>query len=91
MYQAWDPVLDREVALKVPHPGLLADEENKQRYLREPKAAGRLRHPNIVPVFEAGFEGESLYSTSPPPSLRARRWKRRSETHRQLTSAMWPR
>lgn len=64
VYQAWDPVLDREIALKVPHAGLLADEENKQRYLREPKAAGRLRHPNIVPVFEAGFEGEALYIAS---------------------------
>jgi predicted Zn finger-like uncharacterized protein len=64
VYQAWDPVLDREIALKVPHAGLLADEENKQRYLREPKAAGRLRHPNIVPVFEAGFEAESIYIAS---------------------------
>ena len=64
VYQAWDPVLDRDIALKVPHAGLLVDEENKQRYLREPKAAGRLRHPNIVPVFEAGFEAESLYIAS---------------------------
>ena len=64
VYQAWDSVLDREVALKVPHAGLLADAENKLRFLREPKAAGRLRHPNIVPVFEAGFEAESLYIAS---------------------------
>lgn len=64
VYHAYDSVLDREVALKVPHTGLLADEENKQRYLREPKAAGRLRHPNIVPVFEAGFDSDSLYIAS---------------------------
>ncbi len=64
VYRAWDPLLERLVALKVPHPGMLSDEENKQRYLREPKAAAKLRHPNIVPVFDASLDGENLYIAS---------------------------
>jgi len=61
VYHAYDPVLHREVALKVPHEGALQSDREKTRYLREPKAAAQLRHPNIVPVFDASCEGDTLY------------------------------
>ena len=64
VYRAYDPMLDREVALKVPHAGKLDSERAKQRFLREAKAAAKLRHPNIVPVYEAGREGETYYIAS---------------------------
>ncbi|MEQ9407033.1 MAG: WD40 repeat domain-containing serine/threonine-protein kinase [Fuerstiella sp.] len=53
VYQAYDPLLDREVALKVPR---LIDNDptTYDRFLHEAKAAARLRHPNIVAVFECG-------------------------------------
>jgi WD40 repeat protein len=64
VYRAYDPLLEREVALKVPHPGALESEQDKARYMREPKAAAQLRHPNIVPIFDAGFDGEHFFIAS---------------------------
>ena len=55
VYQAYDPRLDRDVALKVLK---LADpgERVMQRFFREARAAARLSHPNIVAVHDAGSE-----------------------------------
>lgn len=56
VYRAYDPQLDRVLALKVP---LFGDDERQKgaRFRSEAKAAGRLRHPNIVPVFDSGKIG----------------------------------
>jgi len=64
VYQAYDPVLAREVALKVPHPGRFENDEDKARVLREAKASARLHHPHIVPVYDAGGDGQSFYIAS---------------------------
>jgi WD40 repeat protein/tRNA A-37 threonylcarbamoyl transferase component Bud32 len=64
VYRAFDPVLDREVALKVPCAAALESREARARFLREPKAAAHLRHPNIVPIFEAGSDGDRYYIAS---------------------------
>jgi WD40 repeat protein len=63
VYRAYDPVLDREVALKVPT--FPPDQPDKvARFLGEAKAAARLRHPNIVAVFETGQAGNDYYIAS---------------------------
>ena len=64
VYRARDPLLDREVALKVPHASTLQSETRRARVLTEAKAAAQLRHPNIVPVYEAGRDGETYYIAS---------------------------
>ena len=64
VYRAVDPTLDREVALKVPHPEFQRDEKAVSRFLREAKAAARLHHPHIVTVYEAGTDGETSYIAS---------------------------
>ena len=64
VYQAYDPLLDREVALKVPHLSRLQNEEDRTRTAREAKAAAQLRHPNIVPVYDAGVDGDRFYIAS---------------------------
>jgi predicted Ser/Thr protein kinase len=56
VYQAYDPRLDRDVALKVlkqADPG----ERAMQRFFREARAAARLSHSNIVGVHDAGCDG----------------------------------
>ena len=64
VYRAYDPQLEREVALKVPNPGVMTDAKRAERFLREAKAAARLRHPHIVPVFDAGKDGDQYYIAS---------------------------
>ncbi|WP_439625012.1 protein kinase domain-containing protein [Gemmata sp.] len=58
VWRAYDSRLDREVALKVPHPALLGSAEALERFDREARSAARLRHPGIVCVHEvATVEG----------------------------------
>jgi WD40 repeat protein len=64
VYRAYDPQLDREVALKVPNPGMLGGARAVERFLREARAAARLRHPHIVPVHDAGHDGSRHYIAS---------------------------
>ena len=60
VYRAYDPVLDRDVALKVPKL-VTHDEHRLDSFFREAKAAARLRHPNIVAVFESGKVDDFYY------------------------------
>jgi eukaryotic-like serine/threonine-protein kinase len=64
VYLVRDPVLDRDVALKVPRPEMLVTAEARQRFTREAHAAAVLDHPNIVPVYEAGELGSVAYIVS---------------------------
>ena len=52
VWKARDMILDRIVALKIPHSGLLTAAEELERFGREARAAAQLRHPGIVPVHE---------------------------------------
>ncbi len=63
VFRAYDPQLDRMLALKVP---LFSQEEKQKaaRFQAEAKAAGRLRHPNIVPTFDSGRVGDQFYIAS---------------------------
>lgn len=60
VYLAWDPRLEREVAVKTLH-FAAADPRQNAALLAEARAVSRLRHPGIVPVFEAGEEQGDLY------------------------------
>ena len=52
VYLAFDTVLQREMAIKVPHQS--ADSVVRERLQREASTAAKLRHPNICPVFDVG-------------------------------------
>jgi WD40 repeat protein len=64
VYRAFDPQLDREVALKVPQSGAMETPRQVERFMREAKAAAQLRHPHIVPVYDAGKDGPHYYIAS---------------------------
>ena len=55
IYKAHQPRLNRVVAIKVIHAAELAGEAARRRFESEMRTAGRLNHPNIVPVFDTGM------------------------------------
>jgi serine/threonine protein kinase len=60
VYLARDPHLQREVAIKTLH-FLRADQKQNAVLLSEARMVSQLRHPNIVPIFEAGEQDGDLY------------------------------
>jgi tetratricopeptide (TPR) repeat protein len=60
VFRGHDPVLGREVAIKVMSVGH-ADAELLQRFQREAQSAARLNHPNIITVYDFGDEDGKLY------------------------------
>lgn len=60
VYQAYDPQLERLIALKVPTFGT-QDGKKAKRFQEEAKAAAQLRHPHIVPTFESGRIGNQFF------------------------------
>jgi predicted Ser/Thr protein kinase len=53
VWLAHDTELDRKVALKVLRPALAGDDTAQARLLREARAMAKLRHPNVITVFDA--------------------------------------
>jgi serine/threonine protein kinase len=63
VYGAYDPRLDRRVALKLLHPESerAATAEGRASLLREARSMARLSHPNVVAVYDAGEIGGEVY------------------------------
>ena len=61
VYKAYQPSMDRFVAVKVML-GHLADDDNFiERFKREAQAVGRLRHPHIIHIFDFGIQDDIYY------------------------------
>jgi eukaryotic-like serine/threonine-protein kinase len=64
VYEGWDPIIARRVAIKTVKLPDNADPETEEalaRFRREAQAAGRLTHPNIVAVFDYGETNDLAY------------------------------
>ena len=65
VYRAFDPYINREVAVKVAMAEALKDKDTGERFRKmffnEAHTAGMLRHPNILDIFDAGVDGDSCY------------------------------
>jgi serine/threonine protein kinase len=60
VFRAFDPRLQRIVALKVQRAGGFASEEEVQRFLHEARSAAALKHPAIVSLYETGQTAEGV-------------------------------
>jgi hypothetical protein len=58
VWSAWDPELERRVALKLVK---VSSRESRDRMLREGQLLARLSHPNVVPIFDVGEMGDQIY------------------------------
>ncbi|OJH38030.1 tetratricopeptide repeat protein [Cystobacter ferrugineus] len=61
VFAAYDPDLDREVAIKLLKPGAVADAEARGRLVREAQALARLSHPNVAIVHDVGQDGDTVF------------------------------
>jgi eukaryotic-like serine/threonine-protein kinase len=64
VFLAFDPTLNRRVALKIPRPELLDEPDWRRRFLREAHALARLDHPGVVAVLEVGEVDAVCYIAS---------------------------
>ena len=61
VFKAHDPLIDRDVAIKLLPEELAEDETALGRFLAEAKAVGRLNHQNVVSVYDVGQDGKAYY------------------------------
>jgi Tol biopolymer transport system component len=64
VFKAWDPRLERDVAIKLLHPDFAANPDRQKRLVAEGRAASALNHPHIVRVYDADVDGTSYYLVS---------------------------
>src|SRR5215468_8893258 len=60
VYKAWDEVLKRDVAIKMPHRWCIATPQDVEIYLEEARILASLDHPGIVPVYDVGRTDDGL-------------------------------
>ena len=65
VYRASQRRPERSVALKVIAPELADDPRFAARFQRESAIAAQLEHPNVIPVYSAGDEDGTLFSSTP--------------------------
>lgn len=58
VYLAFDPVMEREVAVKLFRPDELGVDETAEQFHCELKALGRLEHPHILPIYDSGAKND---------------------------------
>ena len=61
VFKAYDPDIDRTVALKILKQEHCVDDEHVNRFMREGRAAGALTHPNIVTIHDVGKVDDAPY------------------------------
>ncbi|MCA9691903.1 MAG: protein kinase, partial [Myxococcales bacterium] len=79
VYAAYDPKLDRKVAVKLVRPGpggSSATDDPKRRLEREARALAKLSHPNVVKVYEVGtFEDQVFVAMEFVDGVTLREWQ----------------
>jgi serine/threonine protein kinase len=71
VYRAGRLLIGDRVAVKVLHPDRMADPHAVERFRREAQTASRLKHPNVVTVYDFGVSREGLMELAGGVSLRS--------------------
>jgi eukaryotic-like serine/threonine-protein kinase len=61
VYRAFDPTLERHVAIKLMHRDISSDADQLERFRREARAVAQLNHPHVVTVIDAGEDDGAPY------------------------------
>src|ERR671936_2733968 len=61
VYRAFDPMLERWVAIKLMHRDISTDPAQLERFRREARAVARMNHPHVVTVIDAGEDEGTPY------------------------------
>ncbi|WP_428263499.1 protein kinase domain-containing protein [Haliangium sp.] len=61
VYSAYDPELDRRIAVKLLATAQARSVKARQRLLREARALARLSHPNVIQVYDVGIQGDDVF------------------------------
>ena len=62
VYRAFDPELDRKVALKLVRTAGVRDQARlRERLTREARLLARISHPNVVPIYDVGVVGDEVF------------------------------
>ena len=61
VYLAYDPELNRKVAIKIPHAELATNDYFAKRFQEEGRNLAKISHPNVVLVYDVGLEGHVPY------------------------------
>ncbi len=84
VYAAYDPDLDRSIAIKLLRPGASAD-----RLRREAQALAKLRHPNVVGVYDVGVHDDGTFvAMALVDGVDLREWLRTPRTTAQILDAI---
>ncbi|MCH9687130.1 MAG: serine/threonine protein kinase, partial [Deltaproteobacteria bacterium] len=90
VWSAYDPELDRKIALKFVHPHGDAPPQTLARLLREAQALARLQHPNVVTVFDVGtHRGQVFLAMELVEGMSAAQWlAARTRSWREVCTMM---
>jgi tetratricopeptide (TPR) repeat protein len=94
VYAAYDPELDRQIALKLVRAEAFAAAEvagGRMRLLREAQALARLSHPHVLAVHDAGTYGEQVFvATELVEGTNLRAWLRVRRSWREVLAVFLP-
>ena len=93
VYSAYDPELDRKVALKLVRPDQPVDDDDLElgtRLMREAHAMAKISHPNVVTVYDVGMQhGHVFIAMELVPGSTLSQWaKRESPPWRKIRDAL---
>ena len=89
VYAAWDPQLDRKVAIKLLH-GHEGDEDGlTSPLIGEARAMARLAHPNVLAIHDVGtLDGQVFVATEFVDGVTLRRWLQTPRTWREIRGVL---